>query len=492
MKFRITLITIFLSILNFITNAQPISPGQNDPTFNAAGSGTDRGIWSIVKQPDGKILIAGYLTTYNGVAANGLARLNPDGSLDNAFQNNVGAGIQPSFINYIRKVTLQPDGKILIAGTFSTYKGVSRSGIARLNADGTLDNTFNIGTGINTNTNTIYTVLVQPDGKIIIGGNFTAFNGIPKNRIARLNADGTLDNTFLTNANNSVYTISLYGTNKILIGGAFNTINGTNRTGIARLNTDGILDNTFAIGTGTDEEVFGINQLPNGKIIMVGDFRKINNIAQRGIARLNADGSLDNTFAAGVGTNAYAAGFVVDQNEKIILFGGFDSYNGTFIRNIVRLNTNGSIDNTFTPTFNVNPSANVRAIFTVEFQDTTAILIGGLFENYNGTSKNHLVRLASVLSTSIENNESKNSLFLMYPNPATGGQITIQLKDQTLDKASISIIDLLGKTIAQHHNISTNTNTAFNLDVSALNNGIYITKIVTDKGTFNQKLYIQK
>lgn len=131
--------------------------------------------------------------------------------------------------------------KILIAGQFSSYNGTQREGIARLNADGSLDETFNPGIGAN---GTVSTISIQADGKIIIGGFFTSYNGFARNRIARLNPDGSLDHTFNPGlgADGSIYVSTIKTGGKIFIGGAFNSYNGTQRNYFACLNPDGSLN----------------------------------------------------------------------------------------------------------------------------------------------------------------------------------------------------------------------------------------------------------
>lgn len=180
---------------------------------------------------------------------------------------------------------LQPDNKIVIAGTFTTYDGVARNRIARLNSDGTLDTTFTIGTGAN---NTISSVLIQEDGKIIIGGNYTTFAGASSNRIARLNANGSRDTTFTSGAgaNASVETLVLEANGKILIGGSFTKFNNINRNYIARLKADGTLDDTFnKTAAGANKAVYKIiNQ--NEKFIVVGDFTSYNDVGRNRITRI--------------------------------------------------------------------------------------------------------------------------------------------------------------------------------------------------------------
>jgi len=170
-------------------------------------------------------LIAGSFTTYNSTARNRIARLNADGSLDTTF--NIGTG----FGSQVESLKLQADGKVIAAGGFTTYNSTARNRIARLNADGSLDTTFNIGTGANL---TINTIAIQPDGKVLIGGFFTTYNSTARNRIARLNADG----------------MSIQTDGKVLIAGDFSTYNGVSANRIARLNANGSLDTTFNIGTG--------------------------------------------------------------------------------------------------------------------------------------------------------------------------------------------------------------------------------------------------
>ncbi|MFN7141775.1 MAG: delta-60 repeat domain-containing protein, partial [Limisphaerales bacterium] len=134
-------------------------------------------------------------------------------------------------------VAVQPDGKIIIAGAFRNYNGTPRNFIARLHKNGTLDQTF-----VANPNDWVRCVAVQPNGKILIGGKFTFVDGVPRNRIARLNADGSLDQTFdpgtgveepffywLQDDIPSLFTIALQNDGKILIGGGFRTYNGTPR-----------------------------------------------------------------------------------------------------------------------------------------------------------------------------------------------------------------------------------------------------------------------
>ncbi|WP_185956520.1 T9SS type A sorting domain-containing protein [Changchengzhania lutea] len=252
--------------------------GTLDGSF-APGTGANNTVETSSLQSDGKIIIGGDFTSYNGTAINRIARLNADGTLDGSFAP--GTGVDDT----VRAFSIQGDGKIIIGGDFTTYNGTARNRIARLNADGTLDGSFNPGTGADS---FLWATSLQSDGKIIIGGFFTTYNGTAINQIARLNVDGTLDTTFNpgTGTDFEVQTISLQSDGKIFIGGAFTTYNGTTRNRIARLNVDGTLDGSFNPGTGTNNNVLTISIQSDGNIIIGGSFNFYNGTGRNMIARI--------------------------------------------------------------------------------------------------------------------------------------------------------------------------------------------------------------
>ena len=180
------LLAAFLCI--HLQGAARAQSGSLDLTFGTHTSGffgANGPIYSVVPQADGKVLVGGDLPGR-------IARYNPDGSLDSGF--NPGAGADGS----VHAVSLQPDGKIVIGGAFTTYGGVARGGIARLNADGSLDTTFDPGAGAN---GTVHGLVLLSSGQLVIGGTFTSYAGVARSRIARLDATGALDATFANGAN---------------------------------------------------------------------------------------------------------------------------------------------------------------------------------------------------------------------------------------------------------------------------------------------------
>lgn len=359
--------------------------GNIDTTFNP-GTGANNSIQSAAIQSDGKIIIGGDFTSYNGVNIKCLARLNTNGTLDSTF--NPGAGSD----GVIRKCIIQSDGKIVISGTFTYYNGSARNRIARINGTGSLDLTFNPGTGANS---TVISSSLQSDGKIIIGGSFTLYNDVSKNYITRLNQDGSIDQTFNSGigADNSVSTTTVLSNGKIIIGGSFTKYNQMGRNRIMRLNANGTFDATFNPGTGTDNQVKAIAIQGNDKIIIGGSFTNCNGTNKNFIARLNNDGTLDTTFNPEKGfasTHPYGGVTTISlqSNEKIIVGGQFTSFNGISRNRIARLNTNGTLDTTFNPGTGCNAS-----VYACAAQSDGKIIIGGQFTSYNGTIKNGIVRL---------------------------------------------------------------------------------------------------
>ncbi|MFN4181410.1 MAG: delta-60 repeat domain-containing protein, partial [Candidatus Paceibacteria bacterium] len=281
-------------VMPAITNAY--STGILDTTF-ASGLAVGSGATSVAVQTDGKILVVGDFTEYNGVSRNRIARINTDGTLDTTF--NPGQGADMTIIT----LALQKDGKILIGGNFTSYNGVSRNRIARINTDGTLDTTFNPGQGVN---GEVRSISIQSDGKLIVAGYFTTFDGdIAASRILRLNTDGTIDSSFSAGSgptyptdmyNGYLYSTLVQSDGKIVIAGSFNQYDNTAINNIARLNTDGTLDPAFAIGSGPNGAVLGASLQSDGKLIIGGVFTSYNGVSRNRIARINTDGTLDTTF----------------------------------------------------------------------------------------------------------------------------------------------------------------------------------------------------
>ncbi|MFC6998422.1 T9SS type A sorting domain-containing protein [Rufibacter roseus] len=386
-----------LASMGCLNNVQAQQAGSLDTSFepieveDGFGKGANQEVLTITAQSDGKILIGGKFTSYNGTPRSYIARLTPEGSIDPDF--NPGAGAN----GFVNTVIVQPDGKILVGGDFTSYNGTVRNRIARLNADGSLDTDFNPGIGADA---AVRTMVLQPDGKIIIGGEFTSYNGTPRGRIARLNADGSLDTEFNpgTGADASIRAMVMQSDGKILIGGDFTSYHGTLRGRIARLNTDGSLDTGFNPGTGANGIVHAIAIHTDGKILIGGDFTFYNGLARRYLARLNLNGSLDHFIPE---VNKPVNCIAVQTDSKILIGGRevFSSSNGALYSYLARLTATGSLDSSFNTRIGANGS--VQAVLV---QPDGKVLIAGGFTSYNNISRNYATRLLTNGSLDIDFN----------------------------------------------------------------------------------------
>lgn len=323
------------------------SPAQAAVTANDGFvPNADNPVDTIAAQADGKIVVGGWFTTIAGASRNYIARLNVDGSLDTSFNGNTDLAADGS----VEALVVQSDGKILVAGMFSTIGGQQRNGLARLNSDGTLDTTFNANAGLAVGAQ-VLAIALQPNGNIVIGGYFTTVVGQVHHNIARVTADGTLDDWFVVDANNGVNSIALQSDGKILVGGSFTSISyGSTpytRNRIARLNTDGTVD-SFNPGA-TGGAVNSIAVQVDGKVLVGGAFTSVASTARNRIARLNPDGTLDTGFNPNA--NNYVYSIAVQPDGKVLFGGSFTTVAGgaTTRNRMARLNQDGSLDTGFDP-----------------------------------------------------------------------------------------------------------------------------------------------
>ncbi|MEZ0007492.1 putative delta-60 repeat protein [Flavobacterium sp. 28YEA47A] len=212
-------------------------------------------IYKIVVQPDGKILVSGNQsgaadTLGNYIGQPHIFRLNANGSLDStfttAFLNATDRNVDfcSTCIAPVQNMVLQPDGKIIIVGSFVSFNYIRRrDNIVRLNSNGTLDNTFLANNSHVTSNRAIKDAVIEPSGKIIIGGEFTTFNGLTTNKLARLNTDGTVDITFspgggptyYDNYPGTVFDLNRQADGKVIVSGGFSHYNAISATNITRI-----------------------------------------------------------------------------------------------------------------------------------------------------------------------------------------------------------------------------------------------------------------
>jgi uncharacterized delta-60 repeat protein len=369
-----------------------VMPGSLDTAVNPDVNGA---VNAIAVQPDGKIVIAGDFTQVGGQARGRIARLLPDGSLESTATFNPGSGANAA----INALAIQPDGKILVGGTFTNFNGVLRSRLLRLEANGAPEGagTWTQPTVTGTAVNAI---AVQADGRIVIGGDFNAINATAAGRIARLSSAGVPEGSGAfnpgTGAANTVRAVAVQADGKILIGGDFTTVNGTGRNRLARLNTNGTLEGTgtFTPGTAAPASVRALLVQEDGRIVVAGDFSTFNGAAAGGIVRLGSNGVPEGAGAfnpgTGAGTTTSVRSLALHASGHILAGGAFTTFNGAAHGRLVMLRPDGTVESS--SVFNAGTGAN-GIVASVAIGANGRLILGGSFTQVNGTARNRFAQL---------------------------------------------------------------------------------------------------
>jgi uncharacterized delta-60 repeat protein len=293
------------------------------------------------------------------------------------FAQSVADGFDPVVDDAVTTLAVQADGKVLVGGVFSRIGGQVRQRIARLQADGSLDAGFDPAAN-----DSVDALAVQADGKVLLGGLFTQVGGQARRHIARLHADGTLDAGFDPAANGWVLGVAVQADGKVLIGGDFTQVGGQPRNRIARLNADGTLDSGFDPGANGAVTRFAV--LPGGKLLVGGMFTQIGGQARQRLARLNPDGTLDAGFSADADDQVRSLAVQVDG--KVLVGGDFTQLGGQARSRLARLNADGTLDAGF------DPGAGNK-VYGLAVQADGKVLIGGTFTQLGGQPRSRLARL---------------------------------------------------------------------------------------------------
>ena len=408
---HIRAVSLLLLVAAF-ANSSLAAPGDVDLTFDP-GSGLNGEVKTMALQPDGKLIIGGRFTTVRGLARQSIARLNPDGSGDPVFDAGTNAD------HYISAIAIQPDGKVIFTREYIPSFGHK---VARLNTDGTLDTSFAPALDSLPYSPAFTCAVVQSDGRILVGGYSTRGDG-PHSLLIRLNADGAIDNTFTNDTAGTfgglIFSVALQPNGKILIAGYIGvSVNGTNHDGVARLNTNGTVDTNFQFGA--DGTVRSVGLQSDGKILLAG-YSIGSDTNRNGIGRLNADGSRDDGFVPGTDPNSSLVSFAVQPDGKVVCIGAYVYVNGTNRNGLVRLNTNGSGDAGFNP----STGAPNNAVAAITIQPDGGILIGGGFTLVNGTNRRYVARLYGDFARPVLNVARSNS-FAVLSWPAAFGNYQLQ------------------------------------------------------------------
>ena len=420
--------------------------GVLDPSFNP-GFGVDATVFAVAIDASGKILIGGAFSQVNNTNRVRIARLNADGSLDRTFY----AGLTGAN-GTVRAIAVQTDGRILIGGDFTTVNTQLRGRLARLNPDGSLDGTFTPSFS-----DSVSTLALQADGGILVGGQFSTVNGTNRPNLARLLANGQLDAAFLPSngPNARVSSVLVQPDGRILLGGVFMSVGGSTAPRLARLNANGSVDSTFSVGSGPSAALSAVALHSSGRIIIAGDFTSYNGQTRARVARLRPTGALDSTFDPGLGPDNSVGALAVQPNSAVIIGGAFTNVNTLPRRYIARLHGDevsslvsvelasssySVLENSNAVVISINRTGgSTNVAFTVDYLTADVSAVAGVdYTNASGTLSFAPGELAKTITLGIVDNPliESNKTFLLV---LTNGSIGVDLGGLT--KASILIIE---------------------------------------------------
>lgn len=304
----------------------------------------------------------------------------------------------------IQTLALQPDGKIVTGGQFSKVNGITRSSLARLDRDGSLDENFfaggkiegppfNLNPATTGTSSLISSIVIRPDGKVVVAGSFTNVNGIQAGNVVRLNPDGTLDREFAVTPGpaTTVWSMENLTDQKLLIAGTITTNSGF----VMRLNADGSRDPTFDAAGAVTGPVYAVRIQGDGKVVLAGALADSGNVNQnRPVIRLHADGRLDTTFQFSPSFNAMGFSMALQADGRILVGGVFKQTTGTTSwSGLMRLDATGRIDLGFDPSPGANDGPIVgiprfgggpwSAVRSILITDSSTALIAGNFGSFN-------------------------------------------------------------------------------------------------------------
>ncbi len=341
---------------------------------------TNGPVQTVKQTPGGHLLIAGEFTDFNGQPAlDYLVRTTIDGAPDGTFL--------PGFSDHVLDVVVLPNSQVVAVGRFTQVNGQARNHVARLNADGSLDSGFAVNTD-----DEVYAIARQADGRLLLGGRFTQVNGSAINRLVRLLPDGSVDGSFDIGggfADGTVRSVLVQKDGRIVVGGSFSEFNGQVIANLVRLHPNGDLDDSLSsvANGGANQVVRSLHQQSDDKLLVAGQFTAINGVSQAYLSRFNVDGSFDAGFQPNINSSVLSVTQL--QGGDVLIGGAFTSVNGSNARLVTVLRLNGTLDSAFSqaaPTIN-------GLVYSAMEQADGEVLLGGIFQSVNDPSIENLTRL---------------------------------------------------------------------------------------------------
>jgi len=447
--------------VNFSVSTRSLSNGEILDKEFITPKVTGR-IRTMAIQAEGKIIIGGNFSSVNGITRYNLARLKANGELDVLWNAGEGlSGGYHDYDAPIETLVALPDGKLLVGGTYTSMGGLERISISRLNSDGSLDESFNLEGGVlaiwppdpedpeDPIIGSVKAIVLQRE-KILIGGNFIRVGGARHYGIARLNSDGSLDPTFSAGAGTLYDNVSAIALTdgRILIGGNFDNVNGVPRNGLARLEADGALDFGFDSLVEGHCDISSIVLDNQGRIVIAGQFNSVDGVPSKNIARLKSDGSLDKSWNL-IYKPIDQGGWinkVVLQGDNLIVGGFFESIGGVSKFSLARLGPNGTVDKFPNGVgcldgYLQNGSMvwnGIGTVYDILSLPDNKVIVAGSFSSINGMKGEKLVRLYP--------DDQTEALKLLEPKYFEDGYFTFKVKTVVGNTYEVQLKEHLGNT----------------------------------------------
>lgn len=437
--------------------------GSRDPSvmphLQDAGEVKDLAI-----QADGKLLIGGFFDEVNGSVANGLARLTPGGAPDASYMPNTAVGAA------VYALALQPDGRLLVGGNFTTIGGSARVGLARLLATGAADPGFTSVT--NPSPAVVQLLALQPDGQLLVAGaNGTGFQ--------RVSATGQPDPSFQPSTTCFPATVLVQPDGRIVVGGTYYV--GSSSYPVVRLQADGSLDTGFL-----RTSAFGISPLtlalyPDGRLLVGGSFTSYGSATSAGIVRLRTNGTPDNTFSAAL-TTSEVRSIVIQPNQRIFFGGLLDNGALTAGAGTARLLADGTSDASYLPTQGPRYFVNKVAV-----QPDGRLVAAGSFSTVSGVPIVGITRLLDQNVLAVYSAQPAVS-FQAWPIP-THDNLHVQV-ESAAHPHTLTLLNVLGQVVLQQ-SIAQGSESELTLSVQHLPAGCYIVRVAYAQSVATRQIVIQ-
>ena len=379
---KIAGIALSLVVIGLLFQQVSAYPADQDSSIHIPESAWfNNAVYYVAPQNDGKIIVWWLFTGYNWLSANNIIRLHSDGTRDTSFV------IWSWFNDQIRAIAIQNDGKIIVWWFFTTYNWVVANRIIRLHSDGTRDTSFVIWSWFNAQ---VRAIAIQNDGKIILWWAITNYSWTTIHRIIRLNSNGTRDASFdvWIWRNNNVRAIVVQSDGKIILWWGFTISSWVTTNRIVRLHSNWTRDYSFTIWSWFTEQINDIYMTEDEKFFVWWLFTGYNWVAANSIIKLNNDGTIDTSFNIGNWFNNDVRNIKIQRDGKILVWWLFTGYNWATANNIIKLNSDGTIDTSF----DIGNWFDA-AIHSLTIQKDDKIIVWGDFTSYKSISGWYLARL---------------------------------------------------------------------------------------------------